>query len=303
MMGQCTDYPNAKLESLPIYASMKESFDVFTLIKLIKGINYVFEENMYHLQALHDSKIRFYALRQGKDVSNVKFLEIFQTHVDVLEQFGGEIGRDPIICANELELEGLIEATATDEQTIKTSKEGKEKYLAMSLIRASDQIRYRRLMDHLQNQFTMGYNNFPTNVTVAYNLIINYRVTGQSIARIINDSEGVLFTTVEKGVAFAMVKKVKEKCDYSKIKCFQCQQRGHFANHCPENEEDKPPGEGGEVTEALQQLIFAEPPDSYETYDEFMFHQTHRHVKPNWIILDTASTNDIFYNKKLVSNI
>jgi hypothetical protein len=33
MLGQCTDYLKAKLESLPVYASMKESFDVFTLIK------------------------------------------------------------------------------------------------------------------------------------------------------------------------------------------------------------------------------------------------------------------------------
>jgi hypothetical protein len=41
----------------------------------------MFEENTYHLQALHNSKIRFYALRQGKDVSNVKFLEMFQMHV------------------------------------------------------------------------------------------------------------------------------------------------------------------------------------------------------------------------------
>jgi hypothetical protein len=62
MLGQCTDYLKAKLESLHVYASMKENFDVFTLIKLIKGITYMFEENTYHLQALHDSNIRFYAL-------------------------------------------------------------------------------------------------------------------------------------------------------------------------------------------------------------------------------------------------
>jgi hypothetical protein len=113
---------------------------------------------------------------------------------------------------------------------------GKEKYLAMSLIRASDQSRYSRFVDDLQNQFTMGYNNYPVNVTAAYDLIINYRLTGQSTARIINDLESVAFATVEKGVAFATVEKEKEKRDYSKIKCLWCQNKGHFAKHYPENE-------------------------------------------------------------------
>jgi hypothetical protein len=79
-----------------------------------------------------------------------------------------------------MDLEGINEATAGDEETLKAIKVGKEKYLTMSLIRASDRSRYSRLMDDLQNQFTMGYNNFPTHVTAAYNLIINNRVTGQS---------------------------------------------------------------------------------------------------------------------------
>jgi hypothetical protein len=212
----------------------------------------MFKDNTYHLKGLHDSNIRFYALRQGKDVSNVKFLEMFQTNVTVVEQFGGKARRDPIICVKELDLEGLNEATATDGKKIKTIKEGKEKYLVMSLIRASDRSRYIRLMDDLQNQFTMGYNNYPTHMTAVYNLIINYWVTGQSTARIINDSEGVAFATVEKGIAFSTVEKVKEKHDYSKIKGFRCQKRGNFANHCTKNEGDKPEGEGGEVTEALQ---------------------------------------------------
>jgi hypothetical protein len=97
--------------------------------------------------------------------------------------------------------------------------------------------------------------------------------------------------------------KSSRRCDYSTIKCFRFQKRGHFANYCPENKEDTPAEEGGEVTEVLQQLSLAEHPDSYETYDEFAFHQTHRHANPNWIILNTGSTNYIFYNKKMVSNI
>jgi hypothetical protein len=89
VLVQCTEYLKSKLEALSDYAGMKENFDVFNLIKSMKVITYIFEGNTYHLQALHDSKLQFYALRQGKDVTNVKFLEMFQTHVAVVENFCG----------------------------------------------------------------------------------------------------------------------------------------------------------------------------------------------------------------------
>jgi hypothetical protein len=59
MLNHCTDYLKSKPESLTVYASMKERCDVFNLIK---GITYMFEENKHHLQALHNSKILFFAL-------------------------------------------------------------------------------------------------------------------------------------------------------------------------------------------------------------------------------------------------
>jgi hypothetical protein len=140
----------------------------------------------------------------------------------------------------------------------------------------------------------MGHNNYPVNITAAYNLLINYRVSAQSTARIINDSEGVAFATVDV---------TKEKRNLTNIRCFRCQKKGHFANYCPNNDTDNAPGGAEVVTEALQQLVLAEPPDGYESVEEFSFHQSQWHVNPNWIFLDTGSTSDIFCNRKLVSNI
>jgi hypothetical protein len=88
-------------------------------------------------------------------------------------------------------------------------------------------------MDDLINQFTMGHNNYPKNFTAAYNLLINYRVTGQSTARIINDSESMSFATVEK-----------EKRDLTLSRCFRCHKKGHFANHCPEIKKEEGAGGG-----------------------------------------------------------
>jgi hypothetical protein len=89
ILGQCTKYLMAKLKALTEYLGMKEDFNVFNLIKDIKGITYNFEESVYYMEALHDSKIRLFMLRQGKDVTNDKFLELFQTRMSVVEQFVG----------------------------------------------------------------------------------------------------------------------------------------------------------------------------------------------------------------------
>jgi hypothetical protein len=124
------------------------------------------------MEAIHDSKIRLFMLRQGKDMTNDKFLELFQTHVAVVEQFGGEICRDPIILRKELETMGVEVSVATKKELRNARKIGKDKYLAMAMIRGSDRSRYSRLMDDLKNQFTMGHNN-PRNITAAYNLLLN----------------------------------------------------------------------------------------------------------------------------------
>jgi hypothetical protein len=116
ILGQCTEYLRAKLKALPEYLGMKEDFNVFNLIKAIKGITHKFEESSYYMEALHDSRIRLFMLRQGKDMTNDKFLELFQTHVAVVEQFGGEICRDPIVLRKELETLRVEANVATEKE-------------------------------------------------------------------------------------------------------------------------------------------------------------------------------------------
>jgi hypothetical protein len=62
ILGQRTDYLKAKLESFSSFPATKEDFDVFQLIKSVKGITFHFEDSNCHLEALHDSNIRLYGL-------------------------------------------------------------------------------------------------------------------------------------------------------------------------------------------------------------------------------------------------
>jgi hypothetical protein len=58
-----------------------------------------------------------------------------------------------------LETMGVEASVATEKELRNARKVGKDKYLAMALIRGADRGRYSRLMDDLKNQFTMGHNN------------------------------------------------------------------------------------------------------------------------------------------------
>jgi hypothetical protein len=136
----------------------------------------------------------------------------------------------------------------------------------MELIRGSDRGRYSRLVDDLKNQFTMGHNNYPRNITAAYNLLLNYWITRQpqQSTIIINNSESVSFASVKKP-------------DIATVTCYRCQKKGHHASSCPTRVGDKdsvaPIRASGTVTEALQQLVLADPPEEYGEYKELSFHQ------------------------------
>jgi hypothetical protein len=124
------------------------------LIKSIKGLTYQFEGQHFHTQALHHKKTRLYLLRQAKEMSNVKYLETFQTLLSVIEQYGGSIGRDPGMIKTEISEMNLPPENATNKPLETATKVAKEKYLAVTMITSADKSRYTKLCEELENDLT-----------------------------------------------------------------------------------------------------------------------------------------------------
>jgi hypothetical protein len=205
----------AKLEALREYAVMMQTFYFIALMKAIKGLPYQFEGQRYHAHSLHQTKKRFYSLHQGKDITNAKFLETFQSLVSVIEQCVGVVGYDPGVIMANIIGSGLTLETETQKKIAEATKLGCDKYVAM--LRASDTSRYGKLCEDLENDSTKGHNNFPVSVTEVYNLIVDHKQK-RPIERLFNDSEGVAFATVAKSHT--------PMIDQKGIKCYSCQNMG-----------------------------------------------------------------------------
>jgi hypothetical protein len=174
VLGQCTECMRAKLEAVVRYNDMDSSSDLIELIKTIKGLSYQFEGQQSKTRGWLLAHKRFHQLIQTREMTDDRFLEKFLTAVSVLEQYGGTIGRDEGTIEDEIE-EADFTLSVSAAETKTASDVARNKFLAMTFIHAVDKLRYGKILDKLENDFTKGTDNYPESVTRAYHLVVNHR--------------------------------------------------------------------------------------------------------------------------------
>ena len=100
--GKCNKYTRSKLESHPNCYNIKLNYDVFLLIKSIKGLTYKLYGNNQKCQALHDAKKYFYKFYQSRESINAQYLETFKNKVAAVGQYGGSVRANPGLAKEEL---------------------------------------------------------------------------------------------------------------------------------------------------------------------------------------------------------
>ncbi|KAG7373144.1 hypothetical protein IV203_033868 [Nitzschia inconspicua] len=172
ILGQCSMAVVNRLESSDEWESLDGSSDVMGLLKLIRQSLYTRSTSKQATQSLQEALDRFMGFRLAGHMKLGTYFDTFKSLYEAYEHLGGGTGHS---------LEGLQrflkskDPTNPSYQELKEAeKAAKEEFLGLRLIRCSDPHRYAGLMADIENSFTRGIDGYPTTLTKAYEMLVNY---------------------------------------------------------------------------------------------------------------------------------
>ena len=198
----------------------------------------------------------------------------------------------------------------------------KDMYLACAFLCQSDRKRYIRFPEELENGYTKGNSNYPTDLVTTYRMISEYKNWQPSSS--VPESDGVAFAQQTRG----RPNNVNQIEDWIKDKeCYKCGQKGHIATVCPakkskndledDDKSKKSPTEPSrrknhseKKKKESKQFVQEDDEEDEESNDHgfasfglcTVNKRNHLQLR-NMLLLDSCSTVDLFCNKKLVTNI
>jgi hypothetical protein len=318
--GQCSPMMQSKLESLDDFGTKSNTCDCVWLLKEIQGITHRFEGMHNVFISLDDAWSGYYGHRQTAGQTLHEYLKEFQSLVQVLEHYGAALGAEGPY-QDSVKEQVMADAPdggfSTEEYRKRAVMAAKKKSVAIAFLKRADRKQYGGLWSELENIYTRGQDHYPSDLTGAYNLLLNYKAPPAPshgrrdppvhTADDVSSVTGVTFLQRAAPIAG------RDGIVHANITCYHCDSLGHYASECPDA---KGVEDGVQMLQLGPTATISTAESSYqsaftflhlaEPSSDFILHQAdscYDLIPDTWILLDSQSTVSVFKNRSLLSNI
>jgi hypothetical protein len=322
IMSNVSSTMRNKIKATSGHLEASQKKDLVWLTSVLDDIVSGYEEGVAPAElALDDALEQIFKMRQKKDETNEAFVKTMLRAIKAYERRGGPFLWTP---AKEKELKAaMVEAKSDfvaassagaamtreqedDARRIKR-KTIKERSIAMSILKRTDKDRFGDLLKELSNDFLKKQNGissdgFPKTVPDVLKLLENWKTSiAARRARPIqidgarqpppspraNTNPSVSFAQTQDGGSQPQICFLRGTNDsfFPGISCRLCGIKGHYQSHCPVGKDQtgaRLETAVGEVSQLRCGILMNQHPETY--------------INPNWILLDSESTDNIFSN-------
>ena len=178
--GQCSEALKAKLKSLTGFKEKFEGHDCVWLFGKISSVMQKFEETRHAYTSMVVVMNNLSSCRQGPEQIVSDYIDRIRTIAETIKHHGGSIG-DFFLSGTPAPDDDGTDAAATARATETRRKASREAYLATLCIQNADRGRFGTLIAHLANQFLLGRNEYPCDLTEAQGLLHNYQTPANAV--------------------------------------------------------------------------------------------------------------------------
>lgn len=269
VIGQCSEATKAKLEAIDDWDDINGEHNLVQLLKAVKSLMHNQIQGGRHAGlTAYESLRALLSIRQQRHEETAHYRKRFTAARDVLEHVGMAFGgmfqgiADSILVSDY----NTTREDATDAQALAAEADAGENVLAIMFLRQACTARYGEITRELQNDFLKDKDNYPSNVTAAYNMLANWN-RGSSTGDSAPPLDGLAYTMAsehDEDVEIALAQgEARKGKDYSKIVCNHCKKKGHMWRRCPKLQELYS-RERGETTGSTSMMVDNSGPSSRE---------------------------------------